>query len=57
MMEENMNRQRSESRLELASFWTRRDGVGPSVNKWSVVINIALTTISAILSALGYGIG
>lgn len=26
-------------------------------NKWSVIINIALTTISAILSAFGFSIG
>ncbi len=26
-------------------------------NKWSVIINIALTTISAILTALGFNIG
>ncbi len=26
-------------------------------NKWSVIINIAITTISAILSAFGFSIG
>ena len=26
-------------------------------NKWSVVINIALTTLTAILSALGFTVG
>ncbi len=26
-------------------------------NKWSVVINIALTTLTAILSALGFSVG
>ncbi len=26
-------------------------------NKWSVIINIALTTITAILSALGFTVG
>ena len=26
-------------------------------NKWSVIINIALTTISAILTALGFNVG
>ncbi len=26
-------------------------------NKWSVIINIALTTITALLSALGFTIG
>jgi len=26
-------------------------------NKWSVIINIALTTLTAILSALGFTIG
>ena len=26
-------------------------------NKWSVIINIAITTISAILSALGFSVG
>ena len=28
-----------------------------SKNKWSVIINIALTTITAVLSALGFTIG
>ena len=28
-----------------------------SKNKWSVIINIALTTITALLSALGFTIG
>ncbi len=28
-----------------------------SKNKWSVIINIVLTTISAILTALGFNIG
>lgn len=28
-----------------------------SRNKWSVIINIALTTITAVLSALGFTIG
>lgn len=28
-----------------------------SKNKWSVIINIALTTITAVLSALGFSIG
>ena len=28
-----------------------------SKNKWSVIINIALTTITAVLSALGVTIG
>ncbi len=26
-------------------------------NKWSVIINIALTTITALLSALGFSVG
>jgi hypothetical protein len=26
-------------------------------NKWSVIINIALTTLTAVLSALGFHIG
>ena len=26
-------------------------------NKWSVIINIALTTLTAILSALGFNVG
>ena len=26
-------------------------------NKWSVIINIALTTITAILSAFGFNVG
>lgn len=26
-------------------------------NKWSVVINIALTTLTALLSALGFSLG
>lgn len=26
-------------------------------NKWSVIINIALTTITAVLSALGFTVG
>ncbi len=26
-------------------------------NKWSVIINIALTTLTAVLSALGFNIG
>lgn len=26
-------------------------------NKWSVVINIALTTLTALLSALGFSVG
>lgn len=26
-------------------------------NKWSVIINIALTTLTAILSALGFSVG
>lgn len=26
-------------------------------NKWSIIINIALTTITAILSALGFTVG
>jgi len=26
-------------------------------NKWSVIINIAITTISAILSAFGFSVG
>lgn len=28
-----------------------------SKNKWSVIINIALTTITVVLSALGFTIG
>ena len=28
-----------------------------SKNKWSVIINIALTTITAVLSALGFTLG
>lgn len=28
-----------------------------SKNKWSVIINIALTTITTVLSALGFTIG
>ena len=28
-----------------------------SKNKWSVIINITLTTITAVLSALGFTIG
>lgn len=28
-----------------------------SKNKWSVIINIALTTLTALLSALGFSIG
>lgn len=28
-----------------------------SKNKWSVIINIVLTTITAVLSALGFTIG
>lgn len=28
-----------------------------SKNKWSVIINIALTTITAVLSTLGFTIG
>ena len=28
-----------------------------SKNKWSVIINMALTTITAVLSALGFTIG
>ena len=26
-------------------------------NKWSVVINVVLTTLTALLSALGYSVG
>ncbi len=28
-----------------------------SKNKWSVIINIALTTLTAILTALGFNVG
>ena len=57
MTNESKNRRSSESRNELARFLPSRDGGRPTVNKWSVIINIALTTLTAILSALGFTVG
>ena len=57
MTTENKNRRSSECKNKLARFLPSRDGGRQSVNKWSVIINIALTTLSAILSALGFSVG
>jgi len=36
---------------------TRKNHDQRKQNKWSVIINIALTTLTAILSALGFSVG
>lgn len=57
MTNENMNRQTAQEQSD-ARFNRTLQGEGrPSVNKWSIIINIALTTLTAILSALGFTVG
>ena len=57
MTNENMNRQTAQEQSD-ARFDRTLQGEGrPSVNKWSIIINIDLTTLTAILSALGFTVG
>ncbi|MBR6198015.1 MAG: hypothetical protein IKQ72_10500 [Bacteroidaceae bacterium] len=52
-----MNRQTVQEQSD-ARFDRTLQGEGrPSVNKWSIISNIALTTLTAILSALGFTVG